>query len=51
MKTATSSAGFDKPIGQANLPTRQSFFLILNPSPPVHFIREVFVSSDRLAIR
>ena len=51
MKTATSSAGFDKPIGQANLPTRLSFFLIINPSPPVHFIREVFVSSDRLAIR
>ena len=41
LKTATSLAGFDKPSGQANLPTRRSFFLVINPSHPVHFIQEV----------
>ena len=41
LKTATSLAGFDKPSGQANLPTRRSFFFVINPSHPVHFIQEV----------
>ena len=41
LKTAPSLAGFDKPSGQANLPTRRSFFLVINPSHPVHFIQEV----------
>ena len=47
MKIAISLDGFDKPSGQANLPTRRSFFFVINPSPPVHFIREVICKLRR----
>ena len=41
LETAPFLAGFYKPTGQANLPTRWSFLIVINPSPPVHFIKEV----------
>ena len=47
LKIAISLDGFDKPSGQANLPTRRSFFFVINPSPPVHFIREVICKLRR----
>ena len=41
LETAPFLAGFYKPTGQANLPTRRSSFLVTNLSPPVLFIKGV----------